>query len=49
MNKLSYHGVPMESNMAKYPFLFGMSLSVSIILILPLASELVYIYQRVSQ
>jgi len=49
MNKLSYHGVPMETNMQKYPFLFGLSLSVTIILILPLVSELVYIYDRVSQ
>lgn len=45
MNSLSYHGVPMT--VSKYPFLFGLSLSFVVMLILPLVLELVYIYERI--
>ena len=45
MNALSYHGVPMT--ISKSPFLFGLSLSFVIMVILPLILELVYIYERI--
>ena len=45
MNSLSYHGVPMK--LSKNPFLFGLSLSFVVMLILPLVIELVYIYERI--
>ncbi len=45
MTSLSYYGVHMD--IPKYPFLFGLSLSIVVILILPLFIELVYIFERI--